>query len=186
MFRKILCGIAITITATTLHADVRPFASLGYDTGGDKLSTAYYISGKEQKITAGAGLIAEVGGAVGLGSNMDTQLSVGYKIDNAEASNGNLKFKRVYLNALGVYSFGKYSAGAGVTYHLNPMLTGDGILKDTSVDFENALGGIVQGGYSVSRQGTAGLRATFINYEASKGSKSVDGNAIGLFYTHKF
>ena len=186
MFRKILCGLAITISATTLHADVRPFASLGFDFGGDKLDTAYYVSGKEQKITAGAGLIAEVGGAIGLGSSMDTQLSVGYKIDNAEASNGNLKFKRVYFNALGVYSFGKYSAGAGVTYHLNPMLTGDGILNNTSVGFENAVGGIVQGGYSVSRQGTAGVRATFINYEASKGGKTVDGNAVGLFYTHKF
>jgi len=178
--------MAITFSATALHADVRPFASLGFDFGGDKLDTAHYVSGKEQKITAGGGLIAELGGSIGLGGSMDTQLSVGYKIDNAEASNGNLKFKRVYLNAIGVYSFGKYSAGAGITYHLNPMLTGAGILNDTSVDFENTLGGIVQGGYSVSRQGTAGVRATFINYKETKSGKSVDGNAVGLFYTHKF
>lgn len=186
MFKKILCGLAITASATALQADIRPLASLGYDFGGDKLGTANYVSGKEQKITAGAGLIAEAGGAIGLGSNMDAQVSVGYKIDNAEASNGNLKFKRVYLNALGVYSFGKYSAGAGITYHLNPMLTGAGVLNGVSVDFDNSLGGIVQGGYSVSRQGTAGLRATIINYKVSNTGKSVDGNAIGLFYTHKF
>ena len=188
MKRKILSLLAVSFIAVSnsASADIKPFLQGGYDFGGDKLIIAQYVSGKEQKITAGAGLNIEAGAVISPSSLFEAQLSLGYKIDNAEASNGNIKFKRTYASAIGSYNLGKGSIGAGITYHLSPKLTGAGVADSLNTEFENTLGGVVQAGYKINKQSTAGLRATIIEYEYSKTKKKVDGNSIGLFYIYKF
>jgi hypothetical protein len=93
----------------------------------------------------------------------------------------------VPLSALGFIKIPYWKFGGGLTYHVNPELSGS--FGDYSVhdEFESALGGIVQIQYEPIDSVALGLRATFIDYKLKKNhSQTANGNSIGLVGTFKF
>ena len=91
--------------------------------------------------------------------------------------------------------------GGGVTYHLNPELSGRfsgydrlNVYHDDRVDneYDNAIGGIAQIQYRATEALSIGVKATFIEYDLIKSlpgveeAKTVDGNSIGIIFNYTF
>lgn len=177
--------------ATTLHAEVKPVFSLGYDFGGDDIFTAELSSGSStntETISTADGLYIEGGLALsdpdGL-ENFSTELTFGYKFDSIVAENADITMGRFYVNVIGNLTQDKVTFGAGLTYHITPKLSGDGDANFVDAEFESAAGIILQAGYNINETSTIGLRGTFIDYETNFGEE-FDASSVGLYWSVKF
>lgn len=195
----------MTITAlstnTLTASDLNPILQFGYDFGGKTLATVeqydYYNGYETAKIRAGQGLNFELGAAVdNPESDLEFQFLVGYKIDRESASNGSVTWDRIPLTALAMIKKNKWKFGGGVTYHLNPELSGsfsgydnNGNYFNDSVDdqYEDALGGVIQVQYMASEAIAIGVKGTFMEYKYKNDpSVTASGNSVGINFTYTF
>jgi hypothetical protein len=174
---------------------------VGYDFGGKTLATVeefdYYNGYETSKIRAGQGLSFEAGVSVENNQkNLELQFLVGYKFDRESSSNGSVTWDRIPFTALAMVKKNKWKLGGGITYHLNPELSGsftgydnNGNYFNDSVndEYDNAIGGIIQVQYMISEATSVGLKGTFIEYKL-KNSPSViaSGNSIGINFSYAF
>jgi len=124
------------------------------------------------------------------------QASVGYHVDSVSADNDEVYFARVPLEAIAFYNFGHHRLGAGFSQHLDPKLD----LKDAGgpkVEFEDALGSLIQYDYSFSGWNSngvlVGVRYMWIEYEINEidgtrvnGGSDIDGNHVGVHFSYMF
>ncbi len=161
---------------------VRLVCQLGISSGGEKLATATFDNGEDESIRAGGLFSASVGVIVNpfstMNKKLETQLSVGYKQDSTSAENGDITFSRVPLEVIQFYRFDNFRIGAGLTYHINPTLDGDGFAGDLHAKFDDALGFVVEADYFFGYRGFVGIKTTIIDYEI--GGYEVEGNSYGL------
>ena len=61
------------------------------------------------------------------------------------------------------YRFPKLRLGGGVTYHLNPDLSGSGVISGLDVSFNNALGTLLQADYRITDKMNLGARYTTLD-----------------------
>jgi hypothetical protein len=90
------------------------------------------------------------------------------------------------LDLLGFYRTGNHRFGGGVTYHLNPEFEIDTDFADGDIEFDNALGLVIEYDYFFSEGLSAGLRYTSIEYEASDFDEEIDGSYFGLIISFAF
>jgi len=106
------------------HAvDVRPLLKLGIDFGGETLGTVTFTDGSTQSIKSNQGFYLGGGALIRVTDSKDieVEVSLSYKEDSINASNGNVKFTRMPVDALVFYRFPQqFRVGGGLTYHLNP------------------------------------------------------------------
>ncbi|MCF6243599.1 MAG: hypothetical protein L3J43_01015 [Sulfurovum sp.] len=69
---------------------------------------------------------------------------------------------------------------------MSPTLSSGGDARGLDVDFDSALGGVAQIGYRFTERFSVGLKATFIDYDLSDTSLSVDGNNAGVYLSYIF
>ncbi|CAA6802085.1 MAG: Unknown protein [uncultured Sulfurovum sp.] len=192
---------ALLLSTSIVNAsDLNPMLQFGYDFGGKTLATVeqydYYTGYDTAKIKAGQGLSFEAGAAVNSeGSDLELQFLVGYKFDRESAANGSVTWDRIPLTALGMIKNNRWKFGGGITYHLNPELSGsfsgisNGQAFDDSVDdtYDNAIGGVIQAQYMMSDSSAIGLRGTFIEYELKNNPSVVaSGNSVGINFSYTF
>lgn len=159
----------------------------GIDSGGDKLVTTFFSDGSTGGIEAGEGLYFAVGGLVPVNDDgsFQAQFTLGIKTESSEADNGGLEFSRWPLEAIGFYNFKYARIGAGLTYHINPSLEGEGVASNVQVDFDDALGAIVEVGFLFNSFGIA-YRHTEIEYTLSGASNKIDGSSDGIHLIFTF
>jgi hypothetical protein len=204
MIKKICLSLMTTIflsTNTMSASDMKPMLQLGYDFGGKTLATVeqfdYYNGYESSKIRAGQGLIFEAGAAIeSEQKDFEIQFLIGYKFDRESASNGSVTWDRIPFTTLAMIKKNRWKFGGGVTYHLNPELSGsfsgydnnDNFFNDSVNDeYDNAIGGIVQVQYKISEAIAIGLRGTFIEYKLKNDSSVVaSGNSIGINFSYSF
>lgn len=182
-FVAVIGGVAslIVMTSPSMAMDTGFAYKLGYDTGGDTLVTVTFTNGDTANIKANRGLF--LGGGVSLlndARNVETEITLSYKIDDITASNGDVTWSRWPLEALVFYRTPKVRVGGGITYHLNPDLTGSGVASGLNVNFKNSLGLVAQADWRVSKSFNLGLRYTAMDYELEGPSTSVKSNGIGI------
>jgi len=154
------------------------FVQGGLHVGGDELVEAEFTDGNDEELNAGELISLAVGVGTGIDEDVEARLMVGVKFDTIDAENGDIEFFRYPVTALVMYKTSeKISIGGGVTYHLNPSLSGDGIASGVDVDFDDALGFVLSAEYLLSNGGYAGIQYTNIDYEFS--GIEVSGNSIG-------
>lgn len=204
MLKKVSLSLipALLLSTTTMNAsDLNPIIQLGYDFGGTTLATVdrfdYYTGYETAKIRAGQGLSFEAGAAVSNeASNLELQFLVGYKFDRESAENGAVTWDRIPFTALGMIKSNKWKFGGGITYHLNPKLSGSFSGYDNNGDYfndsvndsyDNAFGGVIQAQYTLSESSAIGLRGTFIEYKLKSDPSIVaNGNSVGINFTYTF
>lgn len=200
MIKKISLSLIALFTFSTgslFASELKPMIQFGYDFGGKTLATVeqydYYNGYENSKIRAGQGFSFEAGAAIdNPQSNLELQFLVGYKFDRESNYDGSLTWDQIPFSALAMFKSHKWQFGGGVTYHLNPELSGSTVGDNNfngSIDdeYDNAIGGIVQVQYNVSEATAIGLRGTFIEYELKNDPSVVaKGNSVGINLSYKF
>ena len=203
MIQKISLSLItlFALSSTTLVAsELKPMIQVGYDFGGETLATVehydYYNGYDTSKVRAGQGFSFEAGAAVEIPNNaIELQFLVGYKFDRESSYNGSVTWDQIPFTALAMINANRWKFGGGITYHLNPKLSGNftgydnGRYFDDSVDdeYENSVGGVVQVQYMMSEAAAVGLRGTFIDYKLKSDSSVVaNGNSVGINFSYKF
>ena len=192
----------IALSSNLLMAsDLNPIIQFGYDFGGKTLATIeqydYYDGYETSKVRAGQGLNFELGAAVNSHeNNLELQFLVGYKVDRESASNGSVTWDRIPLTALAMIKKKKWKFGGGITYHLNPELTGSFSGYDNNGDYfndsvndqyEDSFGAIFQAQYMINESAAIGIKGTFIEYKYKNNpSTTANGNSIGINFTYTF
>jgi len=190
MLKKVLFILPMIINFSLADYSnmIKPVIELSIEGGGDELVTIDHLYDGDYTIDAGDGLNMAMGMSIyNPINNFETQLSVGYKFDTDSASNGDVTWSMIPINALGFYTIPHWRFGGGLTYHVSPKLRSTLDTSRFTDDFENALGAIVQIQYEPFNFMSIGLRGTFIEYELkADSSKKTNGNNLGLVLTFKF
>lgn len=169
--------------------EVRVLARMGLDGGGTRLAKVPMSDGSTQSLSAG-GLFTIAGGLLYApeGTPIAIEATVGYKVDDVTASNGQLKFDRWPLELLASYRSERHRIGGGVARHGAPTykIAVDGS-PTSRVEFDDAFGAVVQ--YAYGDVGgdfywDIGARVTIIKYQVP--GDSVSGNSIGAFVSLGF
>ena len=153
----------------------------GIGTGGDELAEVEYDHGDDGEVRAGGLVLLGVGIDHQFGNNWEVQATVNYLFDGADADNGDVFFSRWPLDLLAFYRNGNHRFGGGLTYHLNPEFEVDlDYVPERTIDFDDALGFVLEYDYFIMPQLSVGVRGTLIDYEASDFDDEVSGNSIGV------
>ena len=154
----------------------------GVDFGGDNLVEEIFDTNAEE-LEAGGSIHFDIGLLFATFPerypNLRTQLSVGWKSIETAAASGDITWTRTVIDAIQFRRFKRWSAGVGITYHINPTLDANafGIAQD-KIDFDNAFGFMAEARYHQTDNLYFGPRLTLIRYSADEGS--VSGNSLGL------
>lgn len=201
--RTLVIAVLALVAASAHAAD--PMASgsnnpgfhpvLGMDLtfGGDTISTQSYTDGSSSSTRAGG--VVQLGGGVAWNSAdmpISAQFTINYHVDNKSASNGTIKFERFPIEGLVFYTgVPNWRFGGGVRFVQSPKFS-DSYLGN-SADFKNAIGGVVEAGYSFGPGSWVTLRYVSEKYEQTtyngtslNGSNKIDGSHFGVGYQYEF
>lgn len=161
---------------------------MGLDFGGDKIMTATYTDGKSDDVKAG-GLVHLAGGLiVHPDAPVAVEATFGYKVDDATAKNGQMKFDRLPIDLVVSYvAAGRHRIGLGPTLHLSPKATCsiDNICSGT-VRYSSAVGVLGQYAFEIPAGSSGfelGARFTSIRYSSNDPRlRTLDGSSFGVFF----
>lgn len=188
----LLCAIAFALIPLGTRAEISPVLHVGYDAGGATIGRFIYTDRSEDTLKANQGFRLGAGiSYLSADMNFESEMIVSYKAEQVSASNGDLRFTRFPLDVLAFYRVDSVRMGAGVTYHYAPKLKGNGFVSKVNIEFEDAVGMILQVDYLFGRPkeraGTyVGLRYTWLDYKMVSSSTSVEANGIGLHLGYRF
>jgi hypothetical protein len=193
--RLLAAGFAL-LAAMPLHTQAAGMVLTGEIAfGGDKLAS---VSGDyDEDLRAGQLLNLGIGFDFDLNPAKTLLLRAGinYKFDSIDADNGEADFDRWPLDLILVSRQGNVALGAGLTYHLSPSYEATVNGFSTEVDFDDALGFLLQAGFMVTPTLELGGRVTLIEYEPSQPTvmfpsltpvDKVDGDSIGIYVSVGF
>lgn len=184
----IVCACTAAVPAASVAQDFRPMVKAGYDFGGDTVVTAVFTNGSTKSIKANEGLF--VGGGVSImndARNLQGEVSLSYKFQSIDASNGSIDFTRFPLDMLVFYRESRFRFGGGLTYHMSPKVKGSGVVGGLNVDFKDALGVILEADYLVWRDMAVGLRYTILEYKTATGpAATANSDGFGLAFSVSF
>jgi len=166
--------------AASRAAEVRPVLVAGYDTGGDEIKAVTFQSGENDSIRANEGFY--LGGGVSvLGDRRNVEFlgTLSLKYQRIHASNADITWSRVPLDALVFYRMQSFRLGGGLTYVLHPRLKGSGDESGIDTAFPNALGAVLQADYLLGRV-SLGVRYTVLDYKSGGGT--VESNGLGVSF----
>jgi hypothetical protein len=188
---RMLQALALVAASAALEAqalEVRPLLKAGYDAGGETLVSVTFTNGDRENIKANEGFYVG-GGATILDTDrsMEYQLTLAYKFEMVNASNGDIEWTRIPLEALAFYRVQHARVGGGLAYHMNPRVEGSGVVGGLDVKFKNALGFIFQADWLITPKIALGARYTWLEYDAkSPASGSAKSNGVGLAFSIHF
>ena len=166
---------------------VRGFLGAGLTYGGDKLATAHYTNGGNIDLHAGA-LIALVGGVDWtVTPEFSFQASVGYHVDQATGSNGEIRFQRFPFELLAYYKVSpQWRVGGGVRYLTGTKFTSSGAAYMGDYKFDNSVSAVLEGEYMMSPQIGIKLRYVAEKLDSKFDSHKIDANHAGVFANFYF
>ncbi len=161
----------------------------GLHFGGDELARATYTNGNTTSVDAGALISFGIGAGFDLAPDLESRVTIGIKVDEVTASNGDISFTRYPIDVLFLYNTGDWKLGGGITYHLNPKLEGGGVVTGLRAEFDDALGLLLEIDRNLGNFYIGG-RITFIDYEsipsATVRNATVNGDSIGIVAGMRF
>lgn len=154
----------------------------GFTFGGDTLGTIFYTDGSSDSITAGGGLLIHAGLDCRLSENISLQGTLGYHFDTTKlAGNGELTFNRFPVDLLAYYhASDAIRIGGGTRIVFSPKMEGSGIAASDNLSFDNTIGVVIEGEYTVLP--TVGIKLRYVTekYSLSGSPFTIDGNHVGL------
>lgn len=170
------------------HYKARFFMGFGYTSGGDTLASAQYSNGSNITIHAGSGVLFQAGVDWQFTHLVGAQASVGYHVDDTDASNGSISFHRVPFEALVfLYPDQQFRIGAGARKATDASLTSSGAGSIGDYDFSSSTGLVAECEYlsRPTRRGSRyGVSLRYISekytLEGEPGAPTFNGNGFGL------
>ncbi|HEX9810683.1 MAG TPA: outer membrane beta-barrel protein [Burkholderiales bacterium] len=160
---------------------------LGYDTGGDTFIAASFSGGGTDKIKANQGFFFGGGASiVNDAKDIETEITLSYKVDEIVASNGDFSWTRWPVEALLFYRWPTVRLGGGLTYHLNPHFEGSALGISVNSSFKNALGFVLQADWRLVETVNLGLRYTTLDYELEGSGVKFNSDGFGIVLSGSF
>lgn len=187
----IKAGLALTLVAGAVSANASADSNkLGiqgsYANSGDTLATVTFTDGSKETLKAGAGFSIGLYTILPLSNEgIALKLAANYLTDAVLATNGEVRFTRLPLDALILNEVGKWQIAAGLTYHFKPQYEST-FNSGENIDAESALGLILEANYEFyskddqSLSANIGGRYTNIEYSFNGVSKKYDGSNFAL------
>jgi len=188
-----MLAFALAGGASAQGVAVRPVIGMGLTGGGDTLVRVTYTNGDSAKVHAG-GLIAFHGGLeVRFTDLVSAQALVGYHVDRANASNGDVIFERVPFELLGHFRLTDWMrVGGGARYVTDAKLraTGDASYYVADTRFKNNLGAVVEAEFFPAPS-SLGIKVRYASdrykvKDAAFPSDTVDGSHLGVYINYYF
>ena len=177
-------GLLLLLTSAFTNTSAAEISKLGFinaDFGGDTLVNVTYADGSSADIDAGRGISFGGGANWHLSDDFVLQTTAAWKFTTIpQATNGDLTWTRIPVEAIAFYNTEKFRIGAGISYHLANKLEGTGVASSLSADFDSTIGTVVSYEHLTSNRISYVVRYTMIDYTPSAGSASANGNSIGF------
>ena len=167
-------------------APLRFLAGLGVSAGGDNLASARYTDGKSQDIKAGGGVYFTAGADYRINPQFSVQGTVNFHIDDTNASNGSIKFKRFPIEVLGYYHVNNdWRIGGGLRYVSGAKLSSSGAAAGMETKFDNTVSGVIETEYFWTPQ--FGMKMRYVNETfKSPYNRDVKANHVGISANYYF
>ncbi|GGC16513.1 outer membrane beta-barrel protein [Pseudoduganella buxea] len=173
-------------TPATAAAPVRFLAGAGFSGGGDELATASYTNGDSQDIRAGKGLYLTAGAEYRVSPQVSVQATVNFHIDDTNADNGSIRFRRFPVEVLGYYHINtQWRVGGGVRYINGAKLTSSGAAAGLDTKFDNSTGAVLEAEYFWTPN--FGMKMRYVNETfKARGYEDAKGNHVGISGNYYF
>lgn len=192
-FLALALAAAIVAATPARAADVRPMLKVGADFGGDPVIKVPLTNGTTRTIRANEGFFLGGGASiVNDAKDLEVEITLSLKGKSVLADNGTVTWTTVPLDALVFYRLPSFRLGGGLTYHINPELSGSGagstIVSANNAQFDSALGIILQADYRFGEKIGLGLRLTGLKYHAHVGGvpTTYKGGGAGVVFSVSF
>ena len=207
-----------SITSVSSHAAsnrtpaaLNPLVYGGLSFGGETLATFGAKNGSDSELKSGG--FWSFGAGMRLffpnNKNLITDVTLGYKFDSLDASNGDkASMSRFVLNLIPYYVNGKHLFGVGPTLHFNTTYEdnfaanffGFDYQTTTEIDFGSNIGLVLDYGHRGRGEVVTGIKVTLISYSIESASISglgavdapqadfddLDGNSAELYMSYAF
>ena len=179
-----LAKFVITAILLTLASVARAelYMEFGFQGGGDTLISTNSGEG----LYTGGGFKFAIGVQNKVGKNGETlSLSLGYLSEEIDTSNGTAEISTLNLDAIYSYRIFNHRFGFGASYHIDPTYSNNIVgLPPFKIEFDDALGLILQYSYVLNSRFQISTRYTLMDYEAS--GLSLDASSFGIFLSNGF
>ena len=137
-------------------------AGAGVTYGGERIVTARYTDGDAIDIDGGGSVALLVGLDYRVNPQFSVQGTVGYHVDNAAGSDGDIRFERVPFELLGYYHVNdKVRVGGGLRYVTGTSLRTEGVAYIGNYEFKDTTSPVAEIEYLHSPQ--LGLKLRYVN-----------------------
>ncbi|USX15211.1 porin family protein [Oxalobacteraceae bacterium OTU3CAMAD1] len=161
-------------------------AGLGVSGGGDDLATAHYTNGKSDNIKAGGGVYFTAGATYRLSQAFSLQGTVNFHVDDTNAKNGSIRFKRFPIEVLGYYHpSDAWRVGGGLRYISGAKLSSSGVAAGIETKFDNTVSGVLEAEYFWTPSFGTKLRFVKETFKAD-GYEDVKANHVGISANYYF
>ena len=174
-----LLALLAMMAANSASAEL--YLEAGFEGGGDEL--AFTTIG--DSISAGGGIKLAIGVQNPIVEGASSfRLAVGYMFDSVDAINGSADINTLTLDGLYIVNTGPHAFGVGATMHMGPEYSDNLNGFSKVIDFDDAVGLMLQYGFRFSRGLEVGVRYTDITYEVN--GFELDAGSVGLFISNAF
>jgi hypothetical protein len=182
-----IASLSQNAAAQDMGKQLRFTMGAGLTFGGDKLATAVYTNGAEIDIRAGSMVALNAGADFRITPEVSLQATVGFHVDDATASNGDMRFQRFPIELLAYYNVSpQWRIGGGVRYVSNAKLTSSGAAYIGDLSFEDTVSGVLEGEYAMSN--SIGIKVRYVQeqFENKYNGRKTDANHVGVFANFYF
>jgi hypothetical protein len=159
----------------------------GITYGGEKIVTAEYTDGDTIDIDGGGTVAFLAGLDYRVNPQFSVQGTVGYHVDNAAGSNGDIRFERVPFELLGYYHVNdKVRVGGGLRYVTGAALRTSGVADIGDYDFKDTTSPVAEIEYLYSPQ--LGFKLRYVNdkFKMKDFNETIKGDHIGVLVNFYF
>jgi len=166
---------------------LRFVAGAGVTYGGERIVTARYTNGDAIDIDGGGSVALLVGLDYRVNPQFSVQGTVGYHVDNAAGTNGDVRFERVPFELLAYYHVNdKVRVGGGLRYVTATSLRTDGVADIGNYEFKDTTSPVAEIEYLYSPQ--LGFKLRYVNdkFKFRDFDGTVRGDHVGALVNFYF
>lgn len=166
---------------------LRFVAGAGITYGGEHIVTARYTNGQTMDIDGGDSVALLVGLDYRINPQFSVQGTVGYHVDNAAGTDGDIRFERVPFELLGYYhASDKVRVGGGLRYVTATSLRTNGVADIGDYEFKNTTSAVAEIEYLYSPQ--LGFKLRYVNdkFKLRDFNDTVRGDHVGALVNFYF
>lgn len=172
---------------TAPSSGLRPVLGLGLTGGGETLVTTRFTDGTTQRVSSGGLVHIYAGAEVPVAPQWALQGTLGYHVDNSVGSNGDVRYSRMPLDVMAVYTVApQVRLGLGVQHVSGSKLSFSGAAGTGSVKFGAGTGPLAEVEYLMNTRIGFKLRYVDMRLKEKTTGEAINGSHLGLMMSAYF